>query len=84
MDTKELANRFRFHPATSAQRRSDHEEVRTLVGTVAADLNELLPDGREKSLVMTHLEDAMFWANAAIARQPDAEQEATRETERHA
>lgn len=84
MDTNELANRFRFHPASTEQRRRDHEEVRSLVGTVAQDLNDLLPDGREKSLVMTHLEEAMFWANAAIARRPDVEEQATEDTERNA
>lgn len=26
------------------------------------------PDSREKSLALTHLEDAVMWANAAIAR----------------
>jgi hypothetical protein len=26
------------------------------------------PESREKSLALTHLEDAVFWANAAIAR----------------
>jgi hypothetical protein len=34
------------------------------------DLLDLLPPGREKALVLTNLEQAMFWANAAIARQP--------------
>ena len=32
-------------------------------------LNELVPDSREKSLAITHLEEVMMWSNAAIARQ---------------
>lgn len=28
-------------------------------------------NGREKSVALTHLEDVMFWANAAIARTND-------------
>lgn len=31
-------------------------------------LNQACPDGREKSLALTNLEQVMFWANASIAR----------------
>jgi len=31
-------------------------------------LNNLCPDSRELSLAQTNLEQAIFWANAAIAR----------------
>jgi hypothetical protein len=34
----------------------------------AEKINELCPDSREKSLAITHLEDAVMWANASIAR----------------
>lgn len=68
MDIDDLNNRFRFHPATTTGRQLAHESVREIARTAANQLNDLLPEGREKSLVMTHLEEAMFWANAAIAR----------------
>jgi len=32
------------------------------------ELNEIIPDGREKSLAITHLEEVMFWSNAGLAR----------------
>lgn len=32
-------------------------------------LNELLPDGREKALVMTKLEEAAMWAGMAIQKE---------------
>lgn len=31
-------------------------------------INDKTPASREQSLALTHLEDAVMWANAAIAR----------------
>ncbi|MDN3356096.1 hypothetical protein [Actinomadura sp. DC4] len=71
MAPEDIANRFTFHPATTPERQAAHESVRTHCGELAAALNELLPDGREKSLAITNLEQVMFWANAAVARQEE-------------
>lgn len=38
---------------------------------LAEDLNHIIPDGREKSIMMTKLEEAKMWAMAAIARNID-------------
>ena len=38
--------------------------------TLAHHFNDVLPDGREKAVALTKIEEAMFWANASIARQP--------------
>ena len=35
------------------------------------DILESVPQGREQSLALTHIETALFWANAGIAREPD-------------
>ncbi len=68
MDPADIANRFDFHPATTEEKRDDHTSVRQGCKRLADDLNKRLPDCREKSLAITHLEEAMFWGNAALAR----------------
>lgn len=68
MTPEDIGHRFRFHPVDTLERRIGHERVRTMCGTLASELNDLLPEGREKSLAVTNLEQVMFWANAAIAR----------------
>jgi hypothetical protein len=35
---------------------------------IAKAVDEIVPDGREKSLALTNLEQALFWANAGVAR----------------
>ncbi|MER7726403.1 hypothetical protein [Streptomyces sp. NPDC096323] len=35
---------------------------------LADQINEQVPAGREQALALTKVEEAMFWANAAIAR----------------
>jgi hypothetical protein len=69
MLSEDIANRFKFHPATTPERGAEHDAVRNRCGGLAAWLNEVLPEGREKALAVTHLEETMMWANAAIARQ---------------
>lgn len=68
MDAQDLKTRFTFHPATSQERKDAHEQVRAQCLELADFLNGRLPDGREKALVMTKLEEVMFWANASLAR----------------
>lgn len=68
MDALDIDNRFAFHAASREEKRNEHSSARYACGQAAARLNELLPEGREKALAITKLEEAMFWANAAIAR----------------
>lgn len=69
MDAKDLEIRFSHH-APDRDRAATHGIVREQLLHVAKVLNRHLPEGREKSLVFTKLEEACFWANAAIAREP--------------
>lgn len=69
MDQKELDNRFTFHPANTPDRQVNHQSVRDECRDFSRYLNGLLPEGREKALALTHLEEVMMWSNAALARQ---------------
>jgi hypothetical protein len=68
MQPEDIAHRFAFHAATTEQKRDAHTSVRESCRRLADELNERLPEGREKALAVTKLEEVMFWANAAIAR----------------
>ena len=64
-----LNNNFMYHPPQGDDVKT-YEMVRSGAKALALFLNTACPDSREKSLAMTKLEEAVFWANAAIARNP--------------
>lgn len=66
---EEIGRRFNHHPPTEESTVLAHEGVRADFKDLAERMDRELPDGREKSLMLTHLEEGLFWANAAIARQ---------------
>lgn len=72
MTPEDIDNRFNFHPADTDIKRLAHEAVRGHCRWLAHWLNEALPEGREKALAITKLEEVMFWANASLARYPEA------------
>lgn len=74
-DYDELTRRFQYHPPTTEQTRTDHENVRRLFREVAEQVREILPRqaGRELALSITKIEEAMMWANAGIARHSGSE-----------
>jgi hypothetical protein len=67
-DINDLKNRFGYHAPKDDGVKKTHARIRALHYATAIELNAYLPDGREKALVMTKLEESMMWANAAIAR----------------
>ncbi|MFI6909893.1 hypothetical protein ACIBKY_52135 [Nonomuraea sp. NPDC050394] len=67
----DIFNRFTFHPAKTPERAKQHDDIRDACRALASVLDYVLPPGREKACAITKLEEAMFWANAAVARQGD-------------
>lgn len=68
MTTDDLNNRFTYHTPKGDSQKWRYNFIREDVSLLAQLLDELCPDSREKSLAFTKLEEAVFWANAAIAR----------------
>jgi len=48
-----------------------YELLRELAKGLGKQFLALCPDSRERSLALTKLEEAVMWANAAIAREPE-------------
>ena len=64
---KEMASRFDHHPPDDS-RVVLHQRVRDAARDFAEVVEAECPTGREQSLALTKIEEAMFWANAAVAR----------------
>lgn len=65
--TQELKKRFVPH-APFGDQPERYENIRRNAHSVAALMVKSCPVSRELSLALTKLEEAVFWANAAIAR----------------
>jgi hypothetical protein len=62
-----IINRFTYHaPKTDQSER--YAQIRQEALATAFLIDRECPISREKSLALTSLEEAVFWANAAIAR----------------
>lgn len=63
----QLENNFKYHaPKNDQQER--YVFLRDGARVLAYDIVKNTPVSREQSLALTNLEQAIFWANAAIAR----------------
>lgn len=63
----DLAKRFTYHPPKAGQA-ARYESIRHRAKELAVYLSNATPPSREQALALTKLEEAVFWANAAIAR----------------
>lgn len=68
MTPEDLANRFTYHPPRDHDQAERYVKIRSHAHSLATLINELAPESREKSTAITKLEEAVMWANAAIAR----------------
>jgi hypothetical protein len=56
------------HPPSSNEVIEAHQAVRIETANMMATIYRVVPNSRERSVALTHLETAMMWANAGIAR----------------
>lgn len=64
---EEIANRFNYH-APQGDQAQRYNKIRTKLGEMAQMIVDETPASREQTLAVGFLEQAMFHANAAIAR----------------
>lgn len=69
-EREELADRFRYH-APSEDGKAKHALLSVVMTDAADTVTACCPNGREKSLALTKLEEAKMWASAAVARNPE-------------
>ena len=62
-----INNNFTYH-APKEDQLDRYNYLRESAKHLAHDISKLTPPSREQSLALTNLEQAIFWANAAIAR----------------
>jgi hypothetical protein len=67
MNQNDIDRVFDHHPPVTDEDVLAHEQIREAFKRLAITMSNL-PAGRERSIVMTKLEEAGFWAHAAIAR----------------
>ena len=66
-DAEEIKKRFTYHKPQGDQPER-YELLRNKAASLAEQIILNCPRSREQSLALTHLEEAIMWANAGIAR----------------
>lgn len=63
-----IENDFAFHAANTDEKKMAHTSVRNKCKDLALYIVDNVPAGREQALALTAVEEAMHWANAALAK----------------
>jgi hypothetical protein len=64
---RDLERIFTYHPPKGDQAQR-YEQIRQAALSFANKIEDLCPECRERTIAITHIESAVFFANAAIAR----------------
>ena len=64
---EEIENRFTYHPPKEGQPQR-YKTIRAKAKQLAQSISSTCPYSRERATALTRLDEAVFWANAAIAR----------------
>jgi hypothetical protein len=64
---EQINNNFQYHTPKTGQPEL-YQDLRAKAKELAVLINNQVPNGREKSLALTKLEESVMWANAGIAR----------------
>ena len=67
MDVKERDKRFDSYEMDE-DKKIRCLQIRNVVKQLAYVIDNVCPDGREKSLAFTRLEEAVMWANKSVSR----------------
>lgn len=67
MDIPDLENRFTYH-SPDDEDIDKYQLIRGIAKDFAFLLTQHVPEGRELEIAVRKLEEAVFWANAGIAR----------------
>ena len=62
-----IENNFKYHSPKEGQPEK-YTALREKAKELAYLIEEMCPNSREKAVAITHLETAVMWANASIAR----------------
>ena len=67
---QQIKNAFTYHPPKPGQPER-YQHLRDDGKYLAESIDDNCPESREKALALTKVEEAIMWANAAIARNED-------------
>ena len=67
MENETIERNFKYH-APKAGQPEKYQAIRDKAKELVILINAEVPEGREKSLAVTNIEQSVMWANAGIAR----------------